>query len=102
MHGRRGHNPSSTLPSIRHIKAGVAYESLEARIVHEVVEELGMILRDVHDDLLKRRSALNTRIFAIRVFSCVLEHGVLHHLGRDLLRDHLQDSILIHLRDSIK
>ncbi|KKZ13794.1 MAG: hypothetical protein TQ37_03410 [Candidatus Synechococcus spongiarum 15L] len=40
---------------------------LEVRFVHEVPEELGIALRDVHDDQINRCGVLNTSIFTIRI-----------------------------------
>src|SRR5882724_3371107 len=70
---------------IRHPEHGVRQPALEARVVAEQTEQIGVVLHQPDDDAPERLVVLDPGVLLVRVFPCILVGGIDGDLLRDLL-----------------
>ena len=78
---------------------GLSHPTLEAVVVHELLEQFGIILDERRHDTSERLAVLNASIVLIGVLASVLERRVLGNSKRNGLRDHLLHPVGVLPRD---
>ena len=78
---------------------GLSHPTLEAVVVHELLEQFGIILDERRHDTRERLAVLNASIVLIGVLASVLERSVLGDSKRNGLRDHLLHPVGVLPRD---
>ena len=80
----------------------VGEPGLEAVVVHELFEELGVVVHDRNDRIVQGLIVLDPSVLLVRVLLGILVRNICVDDRREIFGDYLSDAVLISPRDVAK